>query len=178
MSIAPDQLPCLGFVGCPPSPKGSKPNRALHRIAEVRREQGVSLRSAARNLGTDISTARQQEEATTDLTLSQLIRWQKVLDVPLADLLVEPGTTLSQPVMERARMVRLMKTAAAIHEQTESTGVRRLATMLVEQLIEIMPELASVSAWHSVGQRRSLNEYGRVVERCIREDFFLAHHDE
>ena len=178
MSIAPDDLSSLGFVGCPASPNEPRPSRPLHRIADVRREQGVSLRSAARNLGTDVSTVRRQEDPNTDLSLTQLIRWQQVLDVPLADLLVEPGTTLSEPIRERARMVRLMKTAAAIQEQGDSIGVRRLANMLVEQLVEIMPELANISAWHSVGQRRSLNEYGRVVERCVREDFFLAHQDD
>ena len=178
MAIAPDHLACLGLVGRPPSPPEPQPSRALHRVAEVRREQGVSLRSAARHLGTDVSTVRHQENPYTDLCLSQLMRWQQLLDVPLSDLLVEPGTTLSQPVMERARMVRLMKTAAAIQEQGDNIGVRRLARMLVEQLIEVMPELAHVSAWHSVGQRRSLNEYGRVVERCIREDFFLAHQED
>jgi hypothetical protein len=71
-----------------------------------------------------------------------------------------------------------MKTVAAIAEQADSPSVRRLATMLTEQLIEIMPELSEVGAWHSVGQRRSLDDYGRVVERCLREDFFLAHRDE
>ena len=75
-------------------------------------------------------------------------------------------------------MVRLMKTAAAIQEQGDSIGVRRLANMLVEQLVQMMPELANVSAWHSVGQRRSMNEYGRAVERCIREDFFLSHQED
>ena len=41
-----------------------------------------------------------------------------------------------------------------------------------------MPELAEVSAWHSVGQRRSLNEYGKVVDRRLRDDFFTAHREE
>ena len=76
--------------------------------------------------------------------------------------------------MERARLIRLMKTASAIKESVKSVGARRLATMLVDQLVEIMPELAEVSPWHSVGQRRSLDEYGRAVERRIADDLF--HH--
>jgi hypothetical protein len=39
--------------------------------------------------------------------------------------------------------------------------------MLSEQLVEIMPELKQVAPWHSVGQRRTLDEYGRIVERQI-----------
>jgi hypothetical protein len=79
--------------------------------------------------------------------------------------------------MERARLIRLMKTAAAIRESVKSAGASRLATMLVEQLLEIMPELAEVSAWHSVGQRRSLDEYGRIVERRMRDEWFFHRGD-
>jgi len=123
-----------------------------------------------------MSAVRVQEEGTADLHISDLLRWQQVLGVPLQDLLVETNPSLSQPVMERARLVRLMKTAAAIRENVKSVGTQRMATMLIRQLIEIMPELEEVSSWHSVGQRRSLEEYGRVVERCVSDDFFI-HHD-
>lgn len=161
-----------------PTNSSTPTEKRYHRISEVRREQGVSLRSAARQLKLDMATVRKQENASTDLTLTQLQAWQRVLDVPLADLLVDPGASLSSPVMERARLVRLMKTAAAISDQSESDGLQRLATMLTQQLTEIMPELAEISAWHSVGQRRSLDEYGRVVERRLRDDFFVSHKDE
>lgn len=136
----------------------------LHRIATVRRQQRLSLRSAARRMGSDIPTARRQEQETADLRLSELYRWQEMLDVPLSDLLVEPATPLSLPVMERARLLRLMKTATSILQRAESEPIRRMAQNLVEQLIEIMPELEDVSPWHAVGQRRSLDEYGRIAE--------------
>jgi transcriptional regulator with XRE-family HTH domain len=159
---------------------GSKEPR-FHRIAEVRREQGISLRSAARQLNLDTASVRYQEKPATDLRLSDLQRWQHALEVPIADLLVDPGTPLSRPVMERARLVKLMKTAQAISEQAEAVGlegIHRMATMMVQQLTEVMPELAHISAWHSVGQRRSLDDYGRVVERRLRDDFFISYHDE
>ncbi len=144
----------------------------------MRKEQGVSLRTAARQLKTDVATVRRQEDPGSDLTISELLRWQQVLDVPLIDLLDDPSPPLSRPVLERARMVRLMKTAAAIHDKGGPSDVQRMARMLMDQLIEVMPELAEVGPWHSVGQRRSLNEYGRVVERCVREDFFQSHQDD
>jgi len=93
------------------------------------------------------------------------IAGQKALDVPLAELLVESEDSLSGPVMERARMVRLMKTAAAIKERAEGTPIGRLAEMLSEQILEIMPELSDVGPWHSVGQRRTSTDLGRVFER-------------
>ena len=155
-----------------------KPTRALHRIAEVRNQQGVSLRTAARHLKSDLATVRQQEKATSDLRLSELAQWQELLDVPLVDLLVDSAAPLSQPVMERARLVRMMKTAASIAEKASSVEVQRMAKMLIDQLIEVMPELKEVSPWHSVGQRRSLEEVGRVVERRLRDDFFVVFRDE
>ncbi len=147
----------------------------LHRIAAVRQQQGVSLRAVSRQMGTEIRRLRQEEEETADLRLSDLYRWQEALDVPLSELLVEPGTSLSQPVMERAQLLRLMKTATSILENSRAPGVRRMAQVMVEQLVEMMPELKTVSGWHTVGQRRRLDEYGRVVERSISDDAFYQH---
>lgn len=146
--------------------------KRYHRIQEVRRQQGVSLRSAARSLGADMRTVRQQEQAGADLKISDLQKWQKALDVPVAELLVESDECLSGPVLERARMIRLMKTAAAILERAPNPSISRMATMLVEQLVEIMPELKSVGPWHQVGQRRSAEEFGRVIERRLADDMF------
>ncbi len=173
MSIVHDQS-TNGTATEPPVLPTVRPR--LHRLATVREEQGVSLRSVSRQLGRTLSAVRAQEDETVDLRISDLMRWQQVLGVPLQDLLIDPGAPLSRPVMERARLVRLMKTAASLKENVKSVGAKRMATMLVQQLIEIMPELKEVSAWHSVGQRRSLEEYGKVVERRISDDFF-NHYD-
>ncbi len=150
--------------------------RQLHRVRTVRLQQGVSLRTAARQTGVDIRQLRLQEQEEADLRVSDLQKWSKALDVPIAELLVEPESPLSQPVMERARMIRLMKTAAAIKDNAHSSGMHRMAENLVNQLVEIMPELAEVSPWHTYGQRRSLDECGRIVERTVSEDVF-SHHD-
>jgi hypothetical protein len=42
-----------------------------------------------------------------------------------------------------------------------------MAENLVQQLCEVMPELKEVSPWHTVGQRRSLEELGRAAEQVI-----------
>lgn len=170
MSIVHDSSTALDAAVVPASAK-----RKFQRVAEVRREQGISLRSVSRQLGKTVSAVRAEEDETNDLSISELMKWQEILGVPLQDLLVEPAPALSKPIMERARMVRVMKTAAAIRDTTEAdTGPARLATMLVEQLVEIMPELEEVSAWHSVGQRRSLDEYGRIVDRRINDDLLAG----
>lgn len=154
-----------------PAPSAAA-KHALHRIAEVRQEQGVSVRSAARRLGLSMQEIRLQEEPTNDLRLSQLHLWQEVLEVPLADLLLDSSGPLSTPVSQRARMLRVMKTVKALAESANEPHIQRLAAMLIGQLVEVMPELKEVSAWHSVGQRRTQDEMGRIVERTIPDSFF------
>ena len=63
-----------------------------------------------------------------------------------------------------------MKTAAAIRDQCEVESTRTMAEMMVRQLIEIMPELKEVSGWHAVGQRRSLDELGKIVDNRLPDD--------
>jgi transcriptional regulator with XRE-family HTH domain len=156
----------------PPTADMTRKDEQLHRIKEVRREQGVSLRRVALQMRSDVRELRREEEETSDLPLSRLYQWQKALEVPLVDLLVDSHAPLSAPVLERARLVRVMKTVAAIAEKAENSGIQRLAQTLVDQLVEIMPELKGINPWHSVGQRRSLDEYGRIVERSYSDEFW------
>ena len=150
------------------------PGRPLHRIQDVRRLQGMSLRTAARQLGTDVRSIRAQEQAQTDLKLSDLYKWQRALEVPVAELLVDDNEPLSRPVRERAQLVKVMKTARALLETAASPSTARMAENLIEQLQELMPELKEVSPWHSVGQRRGLDEMGRIAERPISDELFCA----
>jgi transcriptional regulator with XRE-family HTH domain len=153
-----------------PRRKGNAPGQPLHRIQEVRLQQGMSLRTASRHLGLDVRTIRAQEQASSDLRLSDMYRWQSALEVPVQELLVESDEPLSRPVMERARMVRLMKTAAALLEDASTPNTKLMAQNLIEQLVEIMPELKEVGPWHSVGQRRTLDEVGRIAQQPISLD--------
>jgi transcriptional regulator with XRE-family HTH domain len=146
--------------------------RNYHRIAEVRRQQGVTLRNVARRLRMSLPLVRRQEQADCDLRISDLLRWQEVLEVPVAELLVEGEDALSGPVLERARMVKLMKTVAAIRERSKDPSIARMVDMLVEQILEIMPELSDVTPWHSVGQRRTSDDLGRTASRVVPEEVF------
>lgn len=125
----------------------------LHRLAEVRKREGISRRTVARRLKTTVSAVKAMEESE-DLLLSQVYAWQKALRVPIGELLAEPDEGLAPPVLKRARMVRLMKTASAIFHWSRQKSIRRLAQMLMEQLVELMPELAEVGPWPMRGRRR------------------------
>ncbi|MCA9234041.1 MAG: hypothetical protein KDA44_01125 [Planctomycetales bacterium] len=168
----------LGGLNAPQPPLATRPQQAataprrLHRVAEVREQQGTSVRSVARRLNITMQEVRDQEDPANDLTMSQLLAWQHALEVPLADLLVDTQGPLSLPVDMRAQLLRVMKTAKALAEASHSPGSQRLATMLVGQLIDLMPELAEVSAWHSVGQRRTQDELGRIAEQSIPDSVF------
>lgn len=171
MSLADDCQMTSGFTNNAPVPAIPPRQGKLNRIAEVRRQQSVSERSAARRLGVSSEQVRKQEDPTADLRLSELYAWQHALDVPISDLLMEEGAPLSKPVLDRARMLRMMKTVRAIKESQPDGALKRLVNMLEAQLLEVMPELDEVTAWHSVGQRRTQEEMGRVAERPISDDF-------
>ena len=150
----------------------SRRPRRFHRIADVRRLQGVTLRNVSRRLGLPQAVVRRQEQEDCDLRLSDLLKWQTVLEVPVAELLVEDEGQLSGPVLQRSRMVKLMKTAAAIRERTEGTTAGRMVAMLIDQILELMPELADVTPWHSVGGRRTLADVGRTGRCPVSDDVF------
>ena len=161
--------------GSPPTPPapptGGPEGRKLHQLGEARRRQGLSVRCVAQRMQKTIGEIRAQEEEHADLPISELYRWQEVLDVPLEELLLGPDDTLSPRVLTRARMLRIMKTARSIRNQAHSNPLRRLARLLIHQLLEIMPELKEVSAWPTVGHRRTADEMGRIAENPIPDDW-------
>ena len=172
MSIAQRNPASSGALLNAPHEPPSNRQRPWHRLATVRRQQEVTQVNIARRLNLHIAVVRQQEEETTDLPLSVLYEWQEVLEVPIAELLIDSNAPLSSPVMERARLVKVMKTVAAIVEKANTPSLKRLVQMLRSQLLEIMPELTDVAPWHSVGERRTLEEYGRAAERQMPDPMF------
>jgi hypothetical protein len=143
----------------------------LQKLGAARRRQGLSVRCVAQRLGRSVGEVRAQEEENADIYLSELYRWQAALEVPIDELLHDPQDTLSPRVLTRARLLRIMKTAMAIRRQARSEGERSLARQLIEQLLEIMPELKEVAGWPAVGHRRSANELGRIGENPISDDW-------
>jgi hypothetical protein len=45
-----------------------------------------------------------------------------------------------------------------------------MAQTLVDELLEMMPELEAVGGWQVVGKPRRRDEYGRAAERSIAEE--------
>ncbi len=152
--------------------KMPRAGRPLHRLATVRKRQGISRRSLARRLNIEVSQVKRQEQECADMPLSTLYEWQEALEVPVTELLVELNEPLSPPVLKRAQLVRLMKTARAIHQRAQQPSIERMAQMFIDQLLEIMPELEEVTPWHDVGRRRTQEELGQAALRCLPIDWF------
>jgi transcriptional regulator with XRE-family HTH domain len=148
-------------------------NRPLHRLATVRRQEGISRRTVARRMKTTISDVKRQEDEAGDLLLSTLYKWQEALEVPMSELLVDCQEPLSSPLRSRAKMLRIMKTAVTILERTRQTSIRRMAQTLVDQLVELMPELEGIGPWPAVGKSRLPSDYGQVVHRRMPDEVFM-----
>ena len=143
----------------------------LHRLREARQQEEFTCRTMARRLDITVGELRRQECETTDLPLSVLHKWAKVLHVPVTELVLEPDDPLSMPLFNRAHMVLVMKTATTILERARDLRTKRLAQTMVDQLTAIMPELRGVSAWPTVGKsRRGFDELGIAVARGLSMD--------
>jgi transcriptional regulator with XRE-family HTH domain len=148
-------------------------DRPLQRLAMARQQQGISCRTVARRLNVAVEQVRQQERETADLPLSTLYAWQKALDLPVAELLVEPADTLAPHFLERSQLLRLMKTVLAIRQHARQKSVRWMAQTMSDQLVKIMPELARVRPWHTAGKRRPRSDLGMAAQRRLAEDVFV-----
>lgn len=156
-SAAVSNGPCSQQTGA------SQPRIPLHRLAEVRIRQGVTRRTMARRMNVDVRTVKREEDPYNDLPLSVLYRWQRALQVPLVELLSDIEEPLSAPVLQRARLLRMMKTARAIQVRAKQASIRYLADMLVQQLLEIMPELEGVNPWPG-GRSKKKEALGEIAK--------------
>lgn len=152
------------------SPAKKTPN-GLQKLSDARRRQGLSVRCIAQRLGRSVTEIRAQEDEHADILVSELYRWQQALEVPISELLAEPDDSLSPRVLLRAQLLKVMKTAMAIRRQARSESERRMGRLLIDQLLEIMPELKEVSGWPAVGHRRRADELGRIGENPIPDDW-------
>lgn len=143
---------------------------ALHRVAEVQREQSISDRTMAARLKVSMDELRRQRAPEADLSLSQLYHWHEALNVPIADLLVEPGPSLAPVVERRARLVKMMKTVRSLQLEAKTPEVGAMVEYLAEQMIELMPELVEVDSWPIVGKRRSSFDISPIEERALPDE--------
>ena len=144
----------------------------LHRLGEARRQENVSRRNVARHLGITVEDVRQQECPTTDLPLSVLHKWAKVLGRPVAELVA--NRTIRWQRRSTSREPGSGDEDRGGHPGANPRSAdEAVGETMVDQLIEIMPELRGINAWHAVGKRRRLNELSITAERRLSDDIFM-----
>ena len=151
----------------PTTIRKDSPLRGFHRLAAVRRRERVSLQCVAKHLGIPLREAALQEDPNTDLPLSIIYDWHRVLDVPISELLVEPNESLAESVQTRAQLVRVMKTTMLLRHRTKDSRIGRLAENLFNDLVQIMPELAEVKSLPVHGNIRSQADVPRIISQQI-----------
>jgi transcriptional regulator with XRE-family HTH domain len=166
----------VGAVPCVAVP--STDHQPLHRLATVRRQQGVSRHAVAHRLKIEVDEVRQQETEDCDLPLSTLHAWRDVLDVPIAELLVEPADGPSSSILARSQLVRLMKSTRMLLEKAKQDSVRWIAQTMINQLVEIMPELADVGVWNIGGRQRRRSDLGVAASRRLTAEMFVDSNDD
>jgi transcriptional regulator with XRE-family HTH domain len=146
----------------------------LHRIAEVMEQEGISPRGLARRLGTTRSSITKAMDPTNDMKLSELYQLQAALQVPATELLAASYEGLPPEILQRTRLLRMMRTVRSIQEISTDERIQTLAMQLVEKLTEMMPELKEVSAWPSKGKPRKMHELGAIACNVVSLDLLHA----
>ena len=77
---------------------------------------------------------------------------------------------LTSSILLRSQLVRLMKTVRTILEKAKQDSVRWIAQTMINQLVEIMPELSEVGVWNVGGRQRRRSELGVAAERRLATD--------
>ncbi len=144
----------------------SNDRKRYHRVATVRKLEGMSAPRAAARLGVPVSHISRLEDEYIDLPVSLMYAWQKALDVPLSELLIGSKDATPEGIWDRAKLLKAMKTVGSILEVTEEPMVERMANNLRNELVQIMPELADVKPWPRAGTPRKPHEcFGRILEQ-------------
>ena len=153
--------------------------RRFHQIRTVRLRERLSLKSASRRLSLTMSDLRDSEDETNDIRLSTLYAWQSVLSVPVSELVIDADVALSEPIRQRACLLRIAKTANTIRKKSHDESMRALADTLITQLAEIVPEVNEIGTWPDGRKSRSSSDLGKVANWIAHDPFDtnLAWHD-
>jgi transcriptional regulator with XRE-family HTH domain len=143
--------------------------KRLHRVATVRRQEGMSKRSVARKLKVSIRDVDELENEFRDLSIETLYRWAAVLKVPVIELLLPLSEETPTYLKQRGQLVQMMKTVEMLRKEQHSTTVKRLIGNLRRLLLAIMPELVEVRAWPKDGAARCNDRISRIELHVVRD---------
>jgi transcriptional regulator with XRE-family HTH domain len=125
--------------------------KPLHRIREVRRREGVSIRTIVRKTGIDMGTVKALDNPVSDPTLSQLARFADAIEVPLCELICDADADEVQRL--RGLLVRVSKITNLMLAKLPNGPARRLVQSIDEHIREELPDAEVINALHGVTDR-------------------------
>ena len=149
----------------------SSPRIVLHRLAAVRRAQGIPRRVLAERLGITVRELRLKEESP-DLSISTLCQLASNLDVSVTELIVEPDDCLAPTQLAQSQATRLMKVAARLRDRSRRRSIQRLAQTFVDQLTEILPALEEIAQKNHRRSRLANHRPSSALIRPLPEQVF------
>lgn len=138
----------------------------LNRIREVRRREGMSLRTFAQQMQTTRLMALEYEHPEADLKLSDIHRMAEVLQVPAAELVddVDAG----EAARLRGAMIRVMRSVnTLLSKLNPDKPAHRIASFIREEIVAAMPEANCSDQLPEIGTRRTLDEPSARDEQAI-----------
>lgn len=141
-------------------------NQPNHRLQEARIRAGVTLRALSSRTGIPLRRL-QRQEASNDVSLNDLLRWQEALGVPLAELVDGPNDELAEMNRVRAGLVKIMRSVRSLQQTKLSEPQEAFVENLQTTLQTLMPELDAVRSWPVYGERRSTRSLPRIESNVI-----------
>ena len=118
----------------------AKPPAILHRIRDERIRRGVGIDEVAAGLGRSSVIVSQEELPTSDLRLSTLRQWSRVLGVHVVELLIERPEYAGIPGLTTQRLKQIESTAQKIVSVTSDKATLTFAVGLCHQIREFFEE--------------------------------------
>lgn len=94
----------------------------------------------------------------------------------MSELLESAEPTMPGEVGYRACLLRVARTAKSLAKNCSDGREQRLASQIIDQLHQLMPELKEVSAWPE-GQNRPLWDLGRAGDEISMSEWMLPECD-
>ena len=124
----------------------------FHHIREIRTRKGISLDYCAEAIGISLEAARRQEKPTSNLSISQLIKWMDVLRVRCSEILGQEVDDLDDPIFHLEELLNVRKLAKSIHMGTREENTHYVAENLITVLDNLILDSKDVAGGDNIGQ--------------------------
>ena len=142
-----------------PATETKKNGVPLHCLRDARCRKKISKETVASHLGIDVALVELLENESTDIPLSLLHEWKKLLDVPFGELLIDEEGLMYDTRYIQDQLDSMLKTALKIAQQSKHGPVKHMVNNLIDQLLQIMPELHEVLLQNNSKKPSLLEEY-------------------